>query len=121
MKFFWLTSAMPLLLCIIAVPTKAQENPAELKHFTAAPLNGSRPVSLTAFSIEHGLEYPRVISMKGRVEIKTPVCLPVGKKGASVCDGEMVVHADEAEFHEDTGEIQARGNVQITPLRHRKQ
>jgi hypothetical protein len=33
----------------------------------------------------------------------------------------MVVHADEAEFHEDIGEIQARGNVQITSLRHRKQ
>jgi hypothetical protein len=120
-KFFGLTSAMPLLLCIIAISTTAQENTAELKHFTAAPLNGSRPVSLTALSIEHGSEYPRVIGMKGSVEIKTPVCLPVGKKGASVCDGEMVVHADEAEFHEDTGEIQARGNVQITPLHHRKQ
>jgi hypothetical protein len=85
----------------------------------APPLNGSRSVSLTALSIEHGLEYPTVISMKGKVEIQTPVCLPVGKKGASVCDGEMIVHADEAEFHEDTGEIQARGNVQIIPLRHK--
>jgi len=118
-KFPLLTSTMTLLLCIIAVPTTAQENTAELKYFTAAPLNGSRPVSLIALSIEHSLDYPRVISMKGRVEIKAPVCLPVGKKGASVCDGEMIVHADEAEFHEDTGEIQARGNVRIIPLRHR--
>jgi hypothetical protein len=43
-------------------------------------------------------EYPRVISMKGRVEINASVCLPIGKKGASVCDGELVVHADEAEL-----------------------
>ena len=110
---------MTLLLCIIAVPTTAQENTAELKHVTVPIVNGSRPVSLTALSIEHGLEYPAVISLKGRVEIQTPVCLPVGKKGAPVCDGEMIVHADEAEFHEDTGEIQAHGNVQIIPLRHK--
>lgn len=119
MNFSLLTSATTLLLCIIAVPTTAQENMAELKHLIAPLLNGSRPASLTAVSIEHGLEYPTVISMKGRVEIQTPVCLPVGKKGAVVCDGEMIVHADEAEFHEDTGEIQARGNVQIIPLRHK--
>ena len=30
----------------------------------------------------------------------------------------MVVTADEAEFHEDTGQIEARGNVSVTPLRH---
>ena len=110
---------MTLLLCIIVAPTTAQENTTELKHLIAPLLNGSRPVSLTALSIEHGSVYPTVISMKGKVEIQTPVCLPVGKKGASVCDGDMIVHADEAEFHEDTGEIQARGNVQIIPLRHK--
>ena len=120
MKFPWLTSAVALLLGIISVHTTAQENTPELKNLIAAPVNGSRTVSLIALSIEHTLDYPRVISMKGRVEIKAPVCLPLGKKGSSVCDGDMIVHADEAEYHEDTGEIQARGNVQIIPLRHRK-
>ena len=42
MKFFWLTSAMTLLLCIIAVPTTAQENTAELKH-SRHPQNQSHP------------------------------------------------------------------------------
>jgi lipopolysaccharide assembly outer membrane protein LptD (OstA) len=28
----------------------------------------------------------------------------------------MLVRADEADFHEDTGEVQAPGNVQITRL-----
>lgn len=109
-----------LMLCVIDAPNIAQENTAELKNLIAVPMNSSRPVSLIALSIDHSLKYPRVISMKGKVEIKTPVCLPVGKHNATVCDGDMVVHADEAEFNEDTGEIQARGNVEIIPLRHRK-
>ncbi len=120
MKFSLLTSTITLLLCLIAVLTAAQEKTDELKHFIAISLNGSRPVSLTALNIEHSVHYPGLISMKGQVEIKTPVCLPVGKKEALVCDGEMIVRADEAEFHEDSGEILAHGNVQITPLRHRK-
>src|SRR5262245_17508473 len=93
---------------------------AELKHATAAPANGSRAVSLAALSIERGAKYPSVINLKGNVEIIAPVCLPVGKNSALICDGDMIVHADEAEFHEDTSEIQAHGNVQIIPLRHRK-
>lgn len=120
MKFPLLTSTITLLLCLIALPTTAQEKTHELKHYVAVPLNGSRPVSLTALNIEHSVEYPSLISMKGEVEVRTPVCLPVGEKGALICDGEMIVRADEAEFHEDSGEIHAHGNVEITPLRHRK-
>ena len=56
----------------------------------------------------------------GDVEIKTPVCLPVGRHGRTVCDGSMIVRADAAVLHEDTGEIEAHGNVVITPLRHEK-
>jgi hypothetical protein len=115
-KRFWIALAVTVLPILVL----AQENSTELKHFTAVPANGSRPVSLAALSIEHGGQYPTVIRLKGKVEIKTPVCLPAGKGGAVVCDGEMIVRADEAEFHEDTGEIQAHGNVQVTPLRHLK-
>ena len=74
---------------------------------------------MAATSIERGTHYPTVIRLTGSVEIKTPVCLPTGKNRALVCDEDMIVQADEAEFHEDTGEIRARGNVQITPRRHR--
>jgi lipopolysaccharide assembly outer membrane protein LptD (OstA) len=113
-------AAVILPLCIVSSLTTAQgPQSAELKHLMAAPLNGSRPVSMAATSIERGTQYPTVVRLKGSVEIKTPVCLPTGKNGALVCDGEMIVQADEAEFHEDTGEIRAHGNVEITPLRHR--
>ena len=77
-------------------------------------------VSLQALNIERGAHYPSVIQLKGNVEVKTPVCLPVGRHRAVVCDGEMILHADAAEFHEDTGEIKASGSVSVTPLRHRK-
>ena len=86
---------------------------------TAAPLNGNRPVALTARSIERGVEYPSIVELKGNVEIKTSVCLPVGKQGKLTCDGYMIVRADEVRFHEDTGEIEANGHVIVTPLRHK--
>jgi hypothetical protein len=94
-----------------------QDTPSEQKH-VIVPMNGNRGVKLSAISIERGASYPSVVTLKGDVEIRTPVCLPVGKKGSTVCDGEMIVHADEATFHEDTGEIEARGAVMVTPLRH---
>ncbi len=112
MNLLLLTAAVVLAHGMIPASISAQEN-------GSAGLNGSRPVVLTAISIVRGARYPTVIKLKGSVEIKTPVCLPIGKNGALVCDGEMIVHADEAELHEDSGEIQAHGNVQITPLRHR--
>jgi hypothetical protein len=116
-----LVSATILLFVTIPPLTTGQEKEAaELKHVTTTPLNAMRPASMAALSIERGTQYPSVIRLKGTVEIKTPVCIPVGKKGAPVCDGDMIVRSDEAEFHEDTGEIQAHGSVQITPLRHRR-
>jgi hypothetical protein len=79
---------------------------------------GSNPVRLSALNVQRGVTYPSVIEMKGNVEIQTPVCLPVGKGRKLICDGHMIVHADEAKFHEDTGEIEATGTVIVTPLRH---
>jgi len=96
-----------------------QDATSEQKHLTVAPLNGNRAVTLTALSIDRGVEYPSVVRLKGNVEIKTPVCLPVGEKGEVICDGEMIVRADEAQFHEDTGEIESNGHVTVMPLRHK--
>jgi hypothetical protein len=116
-----LISAGVVACASIALLTFAtgQDMPSEQKHLTIAPLNGNRAVALTALSIERGVEYPSVIRLKGNVEIKTPVCLPVGKKSELICDGEMIVRADEAQFHEDTGEIQPIGHVTVMPLRHK--
>jgi len=97
-----------------------QDAAPELKHMIVPQANGSRGVSLAAFNIERGVEYPTVVKLSGNVEIKTPVCVPARKKGANmVCEGAMVVHADAAEFHEDSGQIEAHGNVTVTPLKNR--
>ena len=87
----------------------AQDTAGELKHVIAPLPHANRNVSRAARSIERGVEYPTVVKLSGSAEIKTPVCVPAGKKGAVTCDGYMVVRADEAVFHEDTGQIEAHG------------
>ena len=57
-------------------------------------------VTLAADSIERGAQYPSVIQLQGNVQIKM--------RG-------MILRADQAAFHEDSGEIDASGNVHIIP------
>ena len=64
--------------------------------------------------IEIGLPYPSVIHLKGSVEIRTPVCVVTGPGNAWTCNGSVVLRADEADLHEDTGQIEASGNVKVT-------
>ena len=94
----------------------------DVKHLTVAPLggSGSGPVSVSARSIERGPEYPSVIRLKGDVEIRTPVCFPTGKGAGTVCYGETIVRAGEAEYDERTGEVKAHGNVTVIPLAQKK-
>lgn len=104
------------MICSLAV---CQDKSAvEIKHLTVPTLNGNRAVSISALNVERGVEYPSVIRLSGNVEIRTPVCLPVGPKHAFICDGYMILRADEATFHEDTGDIEAHGNVSVSPLQH---
>jgi hypothetical protein len=110
--------------CILVIAFLAlamgQDAAPEQKHLMLPTVNGARPVMVSALRIERGVEFPTVVKLSGNVEIQTPVCLPTGKKGAMVCDGDMILQADAAEFHEDTGQIEAHGNVTVTPLRHKK-
>jgi hypothetical protein len=105
-----------LLVATLAV---GQED-SGLKHLVVPVFNDGHTVTLTAQRIEKGIPYPSVIKLAGSVEIKSQACLPVGKEGRLICDGYTIVRADEAEFHEDTGQIEAHGNVSITPLQHEK-
>ncbi len=116
---FFLATGCQLTIFTAAVKPQETAN-AELKHIMATAMNGGRGARLSAQNIERGVTYPSVIELRGKVEIKVPVCLPVGKDSALVCDGEMVVTADQAEFYEDTGAIDAHGKVSVTPLRHAK-
>jgi len=64
--------------------------------------------------IDRGTQYPSVIHLKGNVEIRTPVCVAAGPGTALACAGYVVVRADQADLHEDTGEVEASGNVRVT-------
>jgi hypothetical protein len=104
------------MLCSLALCQ--DKDTVEVKHLTVPTLNGNRAVSMSALNVERGVEYPSVIRLNGNVEIRTPVCLPVGPENKLVCDGYMILRADEATFHEDTGAIEAHGNVSVIPLQH---
>jgi hypothetical protein len=102
-----------LALCALALA--AQDQPAgQLKHLSVPTNTSVNPISVTALAIEREGEYPAIIHLNGSVEIKTPVCLKSGQGSALQCDGYVVLHADQADFHEGSGRIDARGNVSVT-------
>lgn len=113
MKCFRLANVCGLTALVLL----AQSSP-ELKHLPVAPQQGATAVTVSARDIEREARYPSVIHLTGSVEIKMPVCMRP-RPNEMTCDGEMVLRADEADFHEDTGRIEARGNVSLTPT-HRK-
>jgi hypothetical protein len=110
--------AAAVSIAILAVP--GQQSGPEQKHIIVSPQNAARLVQAEARSIERGLPYPSVVTLKGNVRIKTPVCLPVGPQDSMICDGYMIVQADAAEIDEKSGEIRPQGNVVITPIYHEK-
>jgi hypothetical protein len=112
-------SPLAAAACSLTLSLATAQTPGVLKRVTAVPANGRPVVLLTALSIERGTPYPSTVNLKRNVEIRTPVCLPMGKQGAMVCDGDMILRADAAVFHEATGEIEAQGNVTVTPLQHK--
>jgi lipopolysaccharide assembly outer membrane protein LptD (OstA) len=102
-----------VLLC--ALGYAAQDNPSDpRKHISIPTTTNVRPVLATAAEIERGTEYPSIIHLRGNVEIRTPMCVATGPGTALSCGGYVVVRADRADVKEDTGDIEATGNVRIT-------
>ena len=100
-------------VCFLAVA--AQDNPADQrKHLSVPTATNIRPLSVAAAQIERESQYPAVIHLKGEVEIKTPVCVAGGPGTALVCAGYVVLRADAADLHEDSGAVEATGNVRVT-------
>jgi hypothetical protein len=98
-------------LALCSLPLAAQ-NGSEIKHLSIPAIPGLRPVAVAAAEIQRELPYPGVIHLKGSAEIRTPICVE-GPKNTHVCGGYIVLRADEADFHVDSGQIDARGNVQV--------
>jgi hypothetical protein len=99
---------------IFSFSALCQDN--EMKYMTIPPLQGPWTVRVSALHIEHGVEYPTTIRLSGKVEIRVPICVTAGEKKERVCEGYMVLHADEAAFDEATGAIEAHGNVSVIPI-----
>jgi len=77
-------------------------------------------LAVAAIQIEReGVHYPSVVHLKGAVEIRMPVCVVTGPGTVQHCAGEIVFHADEADLHEDTGQIEAKGAARITRIASR--
>ena len=64
---------------------------------------------IQAENIERPVTFPSIIQLKGNVQISTKITAQESPVRLLI----MVVRADEADYHEDTGEIEARGSVQV--------
>ena len=102
-------------IAVCTVALTAQDYPAgQLKRLSVPTTTNVSPMSVAALGIEREGDYPAIIHLKGSVEIKTPVCTKAGPGSVLHCDGYVVLRADQADLREDSGEIEARGNVRVT-------
>jgi lipopolysaccharide assembly outer membrane protein LptD (OstA) len=65
--------------------------------------------TIVADSIERAPSFPSIIRLKGNVEIRTKAVVQHSPVSLMI----MIVTADEADYHEDSGEIEARGKVHV--------
>lgn len=84
-----------------------QDNKQQPLHLNATGPLGA--VALTADRIERTPSYPGVIQLRGHVEIRTKTVVQHSPVSLMI----MIVSADEADYHEDTSEIEARGKVRV--------
>jgi lipopolysaccharide assembly outer membrane protein LptD (OstA) len=102
-------------IAVCTVALTAQDYAAgQLKRLSVPTTTNVSPMSVAALGIEREGDYPAIIHLKGSVEIKTPVCTKAGQGSVLHCDGYVVLRADQADLREDSGEIEARGNVRVT-------
>ena len=81
--------------------TTGQVAPDPLKHLTTARIDGALGgARLSAVNIERDVPYPSTVHLKGSVEIRV---------------AGFILRADEADYNEKTGEIDAHGDVKVTP------
>ena|SRR5690349_7834929 len=81
----------------------------EPKHLQITTTDGAL-VNLSADNMQRGRS---VVELKGNVEIHT-------RWVGEVSYRDWVMHADEAVYHVDTGEIEAHGKVTVTPAERNK-
>jgi len=106
---------MSLAALVCAVVLSGQNYPAgQRKHLSVPITSSAQPLVVAANEIDRRVQYPSVIHLKGDVEIRMPVCVATGPGAEQHCAGEIVFRADEADLHEETGQIEAKGAVKVT-------
>jgi lipopolysaccharide assembly outer membrane protein LptD (OstA) len=101
MKLLMLAAAILISSAALRPQIVGQADPGSVKNIMTAPLHGVRGgARLAALNIERGVSYPSVIHLKGKVEIRA---------------NGFILRADEADYDESTGEVDARGIVKVTP------
>jgi hypothetical protein len=114
----WRKRRMKLSIAILvgAVTISAQDQTGTQQKHLSIPIVGKpRPFAASALEIDRGISYPSVVHLKGNVEIRMPVCVVTGPERTHQCAGEIVVSATEADIHEDTGQVEAKGEIRVTP------
>jgi lipopolysaccharide assembly outer membrane protein LptD (OstA) len=106
--------------CVIFSCLCQSQEPVERKYLMVPILNASRPVTASAMNVSKEPAYPSLIRLSGKVEVRTPVCLPIEPDQKFICNGETILRADEAVLHQDTGEIEAHGAVRLIPVQRRQ-
>jgi len=98
--------ACAIALGLITLPLSAGmgQQPEELKHFSINSPKGWS-VKITA---ENMAREALTLHLRGNVEIKTSI-------GQDAPRQFLLLRADEADFHIDTGAIEPRGNVMMRP------
>jgi lipopolysaccharide assembly outer membrane protein LptD (OstA) len=107
---------MRLLTAGLALSTLAlwaQTPTPDVKHLVV-PTADDLPIWVSALEIDRGSPYPSIVHLKGSVEIRQRVSVRTGPGNALACSGYSVLRADEADLHEDTGAVDARGSVRLT-------
>ena len=92
--------SVALAICLIASSAFAQDRPAALEITDPA----GQSVYMRAKSIQRDQADPAIVRLKGDVRIAS--------KGQNQTSS-MLVKADEAVYHTDTGEIEPLGNVSV--------
>ncbi len=110
-----------IVLQFLTVAAVCQEKPADRALHWYAPVPLSKGAHLAAQSIERDaprLQWtPSVVHLRGdvviRIRLDGALRGEAGPKGTAL-PAYMILHAEQADYHEDTGAIDARGNVRVT-------
>jgi lipopolysaccharide assembly outer membrane protein LptD (OstA) len=95
----WLMKLLALGTLFIASSVFAQDRPVEI----SGP--GGQDTYIKANSIQRDQSDQSILRLKGNVKIA---------HRSSSLDRGTTITADEAVYHQDTGEIEAQGNVRVT-------